>query len=75
MVKFPLTPFEPSRMRRQACYGGSTLVRRIAETASLQYAYPKMAPTNLLFDIDRKLQNNAKLINPHKAILLPNPKS
>jgi hypothetical protein len=74
-VQFPVTPFEPSRLRRQACYGGSTLVRRIANTASLQYAYPKMAPANLLFDGDRKLQNSAKLINPLKAILLPNPKS
>ena len=72
---FPLTPFELSRLRRQACGGGSILGRRIADTASLRYAYRRMAPANLLLDDSRKLQNTPKLINPHKAILLPNPKS
>src|ERR1035441_1194916 len=56
------TPFELSRLRRQACYGGSTLGRRIANTASLKYVEPKLAPANLLFDDGRKLQNRAKLI-------------
>jgi hypothetical protein len=51
------------------------LGRRIANTASLQYAYPEMAPANWLFDGGRIIQNRAKLINPHKAILLPNPRS
>ena len=55
--------------------GVSALVRRIANTASLQYAYPEMAPAYWLFDGSQILQNRAKLINPHKAILLPNPRS
>src|ERR1035441_4394605 len=65
---FPTTPFELSRVRRQACGGGSILGRRIADTASLQYAYRRMAPAHLLLDDSRKQQNRPKLINPHKAI-------
>jgi hypothetical protein len=44
-------------------------------TVNLQYAHPKMPLADLLLDGGRKLQYRAKLINTHKAILLPNPKS
>src|SRR5260370_32129823 len=43
-----------NRLRRQVCWGPSTVVRRIAKTASLQYAYPQIAPANFLLALGRK---------------------
>jgi hypothetical protein len=70
--------FQKRRLNLEPPNGGrcTTEVFEICQedcmTIRLQYTYQRMAHAPLLLTKTRTVQNTARMINPHKAILLPN---